>query len=270
MYAAETERSGTLAQGCGPSSRHSSPSAHLPRWGSPGLILSFPRPAPVHLRPPGPHPAKGKVANRLLAPQLRPFARVSKAHSPGGANMSLGAPSSARVSLIFFESPRICPSSSLRACSSPALRTPRALGLPKSSPPVRVSPRAFSAQRRPPTRAPDLSTLTCTSRASGGGGGCTIPSRPGHAHAHPKCPASNGDSPAWQRAAQVPSAPFGHTAGTPTKPKAGRVAPRWPRGCVANFAASPSSSGPPSSPAFWRSSAAPLPSPCWSTTPRGG
>lgn len=95
-----------------------------------------------------------------------------------------------------------------------------------------------------------------------------MPSRPGHAHAHPKWPANSwGDSPAWQ--SRVPRAPFGHRAGTPTKPVAGPVAPPWPGGCVANSAASPSSSGPPSSPAFWRFSAAPLPGPCWSTTPGG-
>lgn len=120
-----------------------------------------------------------------------------------------------------------------------------------------------------------MSTLTCTSRASGEGRGLHDPLQtwpPTHTHTLSAQQVAR-DSPAWQPATRlqsgVPSAPFGHTAGTPTKPVAGRVAPPWPRGCVANFAASPSSSGPPSSPAFWRASAAPLPGPCWSTTLRG-
>lgn len=41
----------------------------------------------------------------------------------GGVQMQLGSLFSARVSLIFFKSPRICLSNSRRACSSPALHS---------------------------------------------------------------------------------------------------------------------------------------------------
>lgn len=55
----------------------------------------------------------------------------------------------------------------------------------------------------------------------------------------------------------------------PGTPGLARAAPPGGGGCGPNSAASPCSSWPPSSPAFWRSSAAPLPGPCWPTTPGG-
>lgn len=69
------------------------------------------------------------------------------------------------------------------------------------------------------------------------------------------------------RASRAPRqhAPLG-LLGSPAR----RAAPPRGGGCGPNSAASPCASWPPSSPAFWRSSAAPFPGPCWPTTPWRG
>lgn len=86
-------------QGCGPPPPATVLLRAPPPPGQPRPHLFLPRPAPVHLLQPGPHPAaKEKVANRVLALQLPPFARVS-----WGLQTRFGASFSARGSPILFE-----------------------------------------------------------------------------------------------------------------------------------------------------------------------
>lgn len=171
-------------------------------------------------------------------------------------------PSQPEVLRSLSKSPKMCPSSSRCACSSPGLEHTLSSQTPKCPPPslclfLRFLCSAQAAQERTrpihtdlqqpralgdPVRCPpDLGTHTPTLSGQQTAGGTPLPgspvSRAQGRHAH--------QARGWPSRASVA------------------------RGCVANSAASPSSSGPPSSPAFWRFSAAPLPGPCWSTTPGG-
>lgn len=118
-----------------------------------------------------------------------------------------------------------------------------------------------------------MSRGACISLVSGARG--ILPSALGRAHAHPggsqqpprsaaSCASRASLGP--RRPARASRAPSQHAP--PGLPLA-RAAPLGGGGRGPNSAASPCSSWPPSSPAFWRSSAAPLPGPCWRATPAG-
>lgn len=190
--------------------------------------------------------------------------------SPGVCKRGSAPPSQPEVLRSFLKSPKTCPSSSRCACSSPGLAHTPSPQTPKCPPLGLCLSLLFlcSAQAAQERTQPVHSDLQ-QPRALGD----SVRSPRDLATHTPILSGQQvaGGPHAWQLlpspVSPVPYAPFGHRAGTPTKPVAGGVLPPWPGGCVANSAASPSSSGPPSSPAFWRSSAAPLPGPCWSTTP---
>ena len=239
-------------------------------------------------RPPGPQPAAKERESckqssswslKLWGWGIRGPSLFSARSTPGvrgrrGSlpliSSSFSAPSRVTQDFVFprLRLPRPAVAAAPRALHTPSPGASRVLfQLPVSS--LSFPGPAQASQGSQPCR----SRRTCTSPVFGA---VTVhPGAPGHAHAHPEVSAVAKGRRALPRPCLPPvpesrtRLPGAQPARAPGTPGLARAAPPGGWGCGPNSAASPCSSWPPSSPASWRSSAAPLPGPCWPATPGG-
>lgn len=109
-----------------------------PPLGQPRPHLFLPPPgtcSPLPAKAPSNGQGKSCKQNELLARQLQPCAWVSVGPLPGVSKRGSAPPSQSEVLRSFSKSPKICPSSSRCACSSPGLVHTLSPGTPKCPPP---------------------------------------------------------------------------------------------------------------------------------------